>query len=68
MSEVSKGEKVVFYNGRRPMTGTVEEVQDDGRIVLAVSNSGFITKIVKDSDEVRPLREVKGKHASIKFI
>ena len=68
MSEVSKGEKVVFFNGRRPMTGIVEEIQDDGRVLLAVTQSGFVTHIVKDADEVRALSEVKGKHASIKFV
>ena len=68
MSDVSRGEKVVFYNGRRPMTGVVAEVQDDGRVVLAVSNNGFVTNIVKDLDEVKALKEVKGRHASIKFV
>ena len=68
MSHVNKGEKVVFYQGRRPMTGVVEEIQDDGSVLIGVSNNGFTTRIVKESDEVRALREVKGRHASIKFV
>ncbi|KKL98107.1 hypothetical protein LCGC14_1827780 [marine sediment metagenome] len=67
MSELSRGQHVVFFQGRRPMKGVVEEVQDDGRVVLVVKTDGGATRIIKDGDEVKPVEEVKGKQARIRF-
>lgn len=59
-----KGEKVSFFQGRRPMIGTIESIQDDGRI--AINANGQL--VVKDDDEVRPYSELKGKAAKIRFL
>ena len=65
---MDKGTQVVFFQGRRPLRGQVEEVQEDGRVVVLVKTDGGITRILKDEDEVKPLNEVKGKHAKIRFV
>lgn len=63
-----KGSKVAFFHGRRPMLGTVEEIQDDGRVVVIVKSGDGAVRILKDADEVRPYSEVRGKKAKIRFL
>lgn len=68
MSNLSRGKVVVFFNGRRPMRGVVEETQDDGRVVVLIKTEGGTTRVLKDEDEVRPVEEVSGKKARIRFL
>jgi hypothetical protein len=63
----SIGEKVVFFNGRRPMIGRVLSRQDDGNLVILVETQGGSTRLLKEEDEVKPFSEVKGKKANIRF-
>ena len=65
---MNRGDWVVFFQGRRPMRGQVEEIQDDGRVVVLVKTEGGITRILKDADEIKALEEVKGKRAKIRFV
>jgi len=64
----SKGSKVAFFHGRRPMIGQVEEVQDDGQVVVLVKSGDGTVRLLKDADEIRPYGDVKGKHAKIRFL
>ena len=63
-SRTRVGTKVSFFQGRRAMLGTVEEVQEDGRLV--VNSNGM--RLVKDEDEIRAYSSVKGKKARIRFV
>ena len=65
---MNKGTQVVFFHGRKPMRGQVEEVQDDGRVVVLVKSGDGIIRILKDEDEIKSYDEVKGKHAKIRFV
>lgn len=68
MSEVSPGQLVVFFNGRRPMKGKVEEIQEDGRVVVLIKTDGGTTRVLKDADEIKPFNDVKGQKAKIRFL
>ena len=50
------------------MIGQVEEVQDDGQVVVLVKSGDGTVRLLKDADEIRPYGDVKGKHAKIRFL
>jgi len=61
--QLAKGMRVSFYQGRRPLTGTIAEIQEDGMIEIATSQG----MIVKGPDEVMAMDSLKGKKARIRF-
>lgn len=62
-STVGKGTKVSFFQGRRPLTGTVIDVREDGMLEISTSQG----VVVKDADEVMAAQSLKGKRARIRF-
>ncbi len=68
LSEFSRGDRVVFFHGRSPHQGQVEEIQEDGRIVVLIKAGDSTVRILKDEDEIKSYSEVKGKHARIRFV
>ena len=68
MSDIRKGVPVAFFNGLKPMRGVVSEIQDDGRIVVEVSNNGGSSLIVKDEEELRAFSDLKGRSAHVRFL
>ncbi len=68
MSEIRKGLKVAFFNGLKPMTGVVSEIQEDGRIVVEVSSNGGSSLIVKDEEELRAFSDLQGRNAHVRFL
>ena len=62
-----KGDKVFFYQGRRPRKGIVDEVLEDDRIVINIQTSKGTSQVILDEDQVKPFEEVSGKNSVIRF-
>ena len=67
MSDFRRGDQVVFFHGRSPKRGQVEEVQEDDRIVVLIKTDGGLVRMLKDDDELKKVEDVQGKHAVIRF-
>jgi hypothetical protein len=66
--DLSKGQAVVFFNGRRPMRGVIKDIIDNGNYVVTVNSNGGQIELVKPPEELKPFSAVKGKKARIRFL
>ena len=68
MDDFRRGQSVVFFNGRRPMRGTIKESLEGDQYIVQVRSNGGVLEIVKPANELKSFEAVKGKKATIRFL